>query len=154
MPKKDYSRIEDNVERSAEEHRRRKILEEASRVIEDSERGVALVKRRVPGMAAREAVLSAILKQLRFIREHSPDDFARIIELRKSCKQLSERLQDLSIEDWDLLLKHKLRLNRLRVKLLSDKEGHYDDEIVEKELKRLKKKGRYHFDAKEHWDTI
>lgn len=155
MAKKNFSKIENSIRLSAKAYQKRQLLEESDKIIKDKESNTQTPqKRSLPGLSTREAVLQSIMRLLKFIRKHSPEHFDKVLELRKSCKELSGKINSLSLEEWDELMRHHQRLSKIRTVLQGGEEGKYDDELIQREQKRLKKKGAYNFHISEGWDTV
>ena len=98
--------------------------------------------------------MNAAVFNLKIIKKLSKEEFDKLHDQRKRCKQLMLNLESLSLDEWDELRAIKKKFGRVRSRLLAQNPETYNEDLISKEQERLKKKGKYYFNVIESWDTV
>lgn len=155
MAKFSYSKLEQIIIGILRKYRRKVVWEDIIRILEERKLNARKkMQRRPPSEAAATKLMDAIVFNLKLIKEHSPESFEELYKIRKRCKELSHKLDSLTVEEWDELRTSKKHLSTVRAHAMTRGDGDYTDEVVEEAKRALKKKGKYQFNVADSWETV
>lgn len=157
MAKFSYAKLEKIIIDILRKYRKKVMWEDIVRVLEERRRNARRKQgRKPPSPAAAKKLMDAVIFNLKLIKEHSPESFEELYKIRKRCKELTQKLDSLSLEEWDELRSCKKHLNKVRAHSMTEGESDsaYEDEMIEKQAKQLKKRGKYDFNVSDSWETV
>lgn len=155
MAKFSYSRLEKIITSVLRKYHTKKLFTALIEALEAQARNApARDNRNPPSQAAAERLMNAAVFNLKIIKKLSKEEFDKLHDQRKRCKQLMLNLESLSLDEWDELRAIKKKFGRVRSRLLAQNPETYNEDLISKEQERLKKKGKYYFNVIESWDTV
>ncbi len=157
MGKSNYNKVEKLLGDAMIKRKSEQLLEEADQAEKDRKRNVAKEgksKEKIPDIKALEAMIDAILRDFKRIKEKNEELYEKLKPLKKELKQLKGKLSSFGAKEWEALNAIRETIHSNRIEAAGGSEEAADEQQIEDALKRRKKKGKFYFNVNEKWDTV
>ncbi len=151
----EYSKVEELLMQALRKMKTQNLIKFIKKTLEDRERNIATEgKTELPPPAVLTKLIVLIKKDLAAIERADPAAMEPLSEVPEEVSELITHLKDFSEDDWNKMMTLKEKLRQVRSQLAAESEEELSESLIQEELDKLEKQGKFNFKANKKWRSV